>query len=88
MGTRVQNLRAIFQRRNVWVGLVALGLIGAGAAYYNHHERGIEEHPIEPVRWTVRDVVLVHSLLGQGRYIPLERWQLHEVTNSAKGLES
>lgn len=37
---------------------------------------GIEEHAIEPIRWTVREFVLVHSLLGQGRHIPLGRWRL------------
>lgn len=31
---------------------------------------------IEPIRWTVRDVVLIHSLLGQTRYIELGRWPL------------
>jgi 2'-5' RNA ligase len=41
-----------------------------------YDERGIEEHDIEPVRWTVREFVLVHSLRGLGRYIPLGRWQL------------
>jgi RNA 2',3'-cyclic 3'-phosphodiesterase len=41
-----------------------------------YHDRGIEEHAIEPVRWTVREFVLVHSLLGQSRYIPCGRWQL------------
>lgn len=38
--------------------------------------RGIEEHAIEPVSWTARDFVLVHSLRGQGRHIPLGRWPL------------
>jgi len=32
--------------------------------------------PIEPISWTVRDFVLVHSLLGKTRYIPLARWPL------------
>lgn len=31
---------------------------------------------VEPVRWTVRDFVLIHSLLGQTRYIELGRWTL------------
>ena len=38
--------------------------------------RGIGEHVVEPVRWTVKELVLVHSLLGQSRYIPLGRWSL------------
>ena len=38
--------------------------------------RRVEEQPIDPVGWTVRDFVLVHSLLGQTRYIPLGKWPL------------
>lgn len=41
-----------------------------------YDERGIEDHAIEPVRWTVREFVLVHSLRGEGKYIPLGRWPL------------
>jgi 2'-5' RNA ligase len=41
-----------------------------------YDRRGIEEHEIEPVRWTVKEFVLVHSLLGQSKYVPLERWRL------------
>lgn len=36
----------------------------------------VSEQIIEPVDWTVRDYVLVHSLLDQGRYEPLARWGL------------
>jgi len=38
--------------------------------------RRIEEQFIEPIRWTVRDFVLVHSLRGRTKHIPLERWHL------------
>jgi 2'-5' RNA ligase len=38
----------------------------------------IEEQFIEPIRWTVRDFVLVHSLRGRTKHIPLERWRLGE----------
>ena len=30
----------------------------------------------EPIRWTVTDFILVHSLVGRGRQIELGRWQL------------
>jgi RNA 2',3'-cyclic 3'-phosphodiesterase len=40
--------------------------------------RRIEQHFIEPIRWTVRDFVLVHSLRGRTKHIPLERWRLGE----------
>ena len=36
----------------------------------------MEEETIEPIRWTVREFVLIHSLLGRGQYIPLGRWPL------------
>ena len=41
-----------------------------------YDERAVEDHAIEPVRWTVRDFVLVHSLRGQGQYNILGRWPL------------
>jgi len=37
----------------------------------------IPKHEILPVRWLVRDFVLVHSRLGQGRHVYLGRWPLH-----------
>lgn len=39
-------------------------------------ERGPEIAPVEPVTWTVHEVVLVHSLIGQTRHIPLAQWSL------------
>lgn len=36
----------------------------------------VRERPIDPIGWTVRDFVLIHSVLGQGRYEVVERWQL------------
>ncbi|MBI1683154.1 2'-5' RNA ligase family protein [Caulobacter hibisci] len=34
------------------------------------------ETPVAPVSWTVSEVVLIHSLLGQTRHIVLGRWPL------------
>jgi 2'-5' RNA ligase len=36
----------------------------------------IAERPVETVGWTVREFVLIHSLLGRSRHIPLARWPL------------
>jgi RNA 2',3'-cyclic 3'-phosphodiesterase len=36
----------------------------------------VAEQPVEPVSWTVREFVLVRSLLGQTRHIALGRWPL------------
>jgi 2'-5' RNA ligase len=38
--------------------------------------RYIEPRPIEPVGWTVREFVLVRSLVGLTMHIPLARWRL------------
>src|ERR1700722_4861068 len=47
-----------------------------------YNGRRVEEQFIEPIRWTVRDFVLVHSLRGRTMHIPLERWRLGECLSS------
>ena len=41
-----------------------------------YDDRNVAELPVEPIRWTAREFVLIHSLLGQTRHIPLARWPL------------
>jgi 2'-5' RNA ligase len=43
-------------------------------------DRMVTERSIEPIRWTVRDFVLVQSLRGRGqsRHIHLARWPLRD----------
>ena len=36
-------------------------------------DRNVEEYPVEPIRWTVNEFVLVHSLHG---HVHLARWPL------------
>lgn len=43
-----------------------------------YDERAIEDHAVEPVIWTVRDFVLVHSLRGKGQHNILGRWSLRD----------
>ena len=38
--------------------------------------RRVPEQAIEPIRWTVSELVLVHSLVGRSRHQPLARWPL------------
>lgn len=38
--------------------------------------RVIPDKPATPVSWTARELVLVHSLLGQTRHVVLGRWPL------------
>ncbi len=39
--------------------------------------KSVPREPVEPVGWTVREFVLVHSLFGKTRHVPLGRWPLH-----------
>ena len=43
-----------------------------------YDERRTPEHLVETIRWTVREFVLVHSLIGQARHVLLERWPLSD----------
>jgi 2'-5' RNA ligase len=36
----------------------------------------VMERPVETMAWTVREFVLVRSLLGQTVHVPLARWPL------------
>jgi 2'-5' RNA ligase len=38
--------------------------------------QSVAEQAIEPIGWTVREFVLVHSLIGQTKHIVLGRWPL------------
>jgi len=38
--------------------------------------RVVTERLVEPIRWTVREFVLVRSLLGKTRHIVIGRWPL------------
>jgi 2'-5' RNA ligase len=41
---------------------------------YNNYR--LPARAVAPICWTVNEFVLMHSLLGQTRHIPLARWQL------------
>jgi RNA 2',3'-cyclic 3'-phosphodiesterase len=41
-----------------------------------YDKRVVDEQPIEPISWAVREFVLIRSLRGQTRHIDLARWQL------------
>lgn len=41
---------------------------------YGQH--AVTTQTIQPLSWTAREFVLIHSLIGQGRYIVLKRWPL------------
>jgi len=39
-------------------------------------DRPLEKQPVEPLRWTAREFVLIHSFIGQGRHEIVGRWPL------------
>jgi 2'-5' RNA ligase len=41
-----------------------------------YDSRLVAEQAVSPIHWTAHELVLVHSLLGQTRYVPLARWPL------------
>lgn len=58
------------------------GLPGNRGAFTPHltllyNSRTISEQPIEPIRFVVRDFVLIHSKRGLSEYEILQRWTLH-----------
>jgi 2'-5' RNA ligase len=48
-----------------------------------YDERDVDEDAIEPIRWSVREFVLVHSRRGQGEYVALARWPLRVLLPAA-----
>ena len=58
------------------------GLGGATQGEFKPHvtllrdAKRVPPAPIEPIMWTVRDFVLIHSLLGKTTHIHLARWAL------------
>jgi 2'-5' RNA ligase len=41
-----------------------------------YDRRAVAERPVEPIRWRVRGLVLLRSLVGQGRHQVLARWPI------------
>ncbi len=75
----VVGLQALQQR--LGGALDAAGL-GHAALHYTPHvtlvygDRFVSDRAVEPIRWAVHEFVLVHSLLGRSKYMPLARFPL------------
>ena len=41
-----------------------------------YDDRCVAEQVVETIVWTAHEFVLVHSLIGQNRHVPLARWPL------------
>jgi len=58
------------------------GLGRWAAPHYTPHvtllygDRRLSEQTVATIGWTAQEFVLVHSLLGQTRHVPLARWRL------------
>lgn len=69
-------------QRALGAAMMQAGLGCSAAAQYTPHvtllydDRSIAEMGVETIGWTAHEFVLVHSLLGQTRHVPLARWQL------------
>jgi RNA 2',3'-cyclic 3'-phosphodiesterase len=76
--------RLVAFQRALEAALRRFGISEAAGRPYNPHvtllydERGVSKQKIEPIRWSVREFVLVRSLIGQGKHIALKRWQLRD----------
>ncbi|MGI9026953.1 MAG: RNA 2',3'-cyclic phosphodiesterase [Burkholderiaceae bacterium] len=44
-----------------------------------YDDRCVAEEPVDAIAWTVREFVLIDSLIGQGRHVPLARWPLRDL---------
>ncbi len=70
-------------RRDLGEALARVGLGRWAKPQFTPHmtllydDKVVEARPVEPVRWTVGEFVLVHSLLGKTRHIPLARRPLN-----------
>lgn len=71
-----------FLQRQLALELKRVGLASAAKASFMPHltllydRVVVPDTPIDPVSWTVRELVLVQSLVGQGRHIDLKAWPL------------
>lgn len=69
-------------RRRLSDALSAAGLAPEPVADFTPHvtllygDRAVAQREVDPVDWTVRDFVLIRSMVGLGRHVELGRWAL------------
>ncbi|RZT98218.1 2'-5' RNA ligase family protein [Rivibacter subsaxonicus] len=79
-GERLAPLQALQQA--LVTAVCARGRRPPTEALYTPHvtllydDHGVEELAVEPITWTVREFVLMHSLVGQSLHVALGRWPL------------
>lgn len=78
------NEKTMLFRRAFLADMKRVGLHFKGMSGFTPHmtllysARTITEQPVKPIRWTVREFVLIHSHYGYGRHEILGRWQLED----------
>ncbi len=72
------DFQARLQRQLHKAGLVEPGPLRPFRPHLTlfYGQRPVEEQVVDPLCWTAREFVLINSLIGQGRYIVLDRWPL------------
>ena len=79
-GDDVATLMAF--HRTLVTAMTQVGLGCREEPHYTPHvtllydDHWVADEPVETIAWTVREFVLVDSLIGQGRHVPLARWSL------------
>jgi 2'-5' RNA ligase len=74
-------------RQRLALALIEIGLRKFAKPNFTPHmtllydPRTIKSREIDPVRWTMTEFVLVDSLRGQTKHVPLARWQLRGEPN-------
>ncbi len=69
-------------QRALCVEMIKAGVRYKGGSMFTPHVTllydavSVPRQEIEPIRWIVREFVLIRSLLGQTKHIALERWSL------------
>ncbi|MEO1223650.1 MAG: 2'-5' RNA ligase family protein [Pseudomonadota bacterium] len=79
-GDGVRSAKAFYEAINIQLN--HFGFSGGARDRFTPHvtllydDLFVSEHSVEPISWSVRELVLVQSLRGLGRYIRLAKWPL------------
>jgi len=69
-------------QRTLGRAMVHAGMCGRVSSAFTPHitllyaDRRVDEYPVLPIRWVVREYVLIRSFIGQGRHEHLASWPL------------
>jgi 2'-5' RNA ligase len=80
-GNEVPALTMLQRALGMAMGKAGLKVSHTKSSYTPHvtllyDDHAVPEQAVETVAWTAQEFVLVHSLLGEHRHVPLARWAL------------